>query len=167
MRDRCIYTNGSYINERITAAAVAPNYLSTLTLGSGGDAQAYHAELTGIANALQTEADSTISHLTDRSIVVYSDSQAALKAIKKADPMTSQDLFRQIYSAADSLVKGGASLRLQWIPGHKDVPGNEQADKAAKETATLIGPIEKPQIRFLSAVSSRINLLLEQLWKSR
>jgi len=73
--ERRIYTDGSCINERTAAAAaVAPGYQTTITLGHSGDAQVYHAELAGIAQALQAEASSTTA---DSSTVIYSDSQAA------------------------------------------------------------------------------------------
>jgi ribonuclease HI/exonuclease III len=158
-----IYADGSGINERIAAAAVAPNYRTTVVLGYTGDAHVYHAELAGISQALQIEAKSD----SNLPVTIYSDSQAALKAIKKADPITSQDLFNQIYIAAESLANRGVPLKLQWVPGHKGIPGNEEADKAAKESATLIGPHEKPSIRYLSAIYSLVRSLLGKVWKTR
>ena len=134
-----------------------------MALGYTGDAHVYHAELAGISQALQIEAELD----SNLSVTVYSDSQAALKAIKKADPTTSQDLFNRIYNAAESLANRGVSLKLQWVPGHKGIPGNEEADKAAKESASLIGPYEKPPIRYLSTVHSLVRPLLEKAWKAR
>ena len=76
--------------------------------------------------------------------------------MRKAEPIAAQDLFRQVYDTADSLMSNGAALRLQWVPGHRDIAGNEKADSAAKKAAKMIGPIKKPQIRYLSAVYSTL-----------
>ena len=65
-------------------------------------------------------------------------------------------------------MSNGAVLRLQWAPGHRDITGNEKADSAAKKAAKMIGPIKKPQIRYLSAVySTLVQPLVNQIWKAR
>ena len=89
-------------------------------------------------------------------IIIYSDSQAALKAVRKAEPLAAQNLLRQVYEAADSLMSHGVVLRLQWVLGHRNITGNEKADLAAKKAAKTIGPIKKPQTRYLTAVYSTL-----------
>jgi hypothetical protein len=100
-------------------------------------------------------------------LTIYSDSQAALKAIAKANPMSSQNLLCRIYTAIDSLTGRGIPIRLQWIPSHRDIAGNEAADRLAKEAALITGPYEKPLKRYLSVVSSIIKRQLDQLWQTR
>ena len=59
-------------------------------------------------------------------------------------------------------------LRLQWVPGHRNITGNEKADLAAKKAAKTIGPIKKPQTRYLTAVySTLVEPLVNQIWKAR
>jgi hypothetical protein len=52
---RRLYTDGSGINERIAAAPVTPSSQTSLFLGGREDAQVYHAELSGILQALEAE----------------------------------------------------------------------------------------------------------------
>jgi hypothetical protein len=79
------YSDGSGHNDRIAASAVLDRggTQASTPLGYRGDAQVYHAELLGIAMALEKEAQQNRSD----SITIYSDSQASLQAIQKADPL--------------------------------------------------------------------------------
>ena len=47
----------------------------------------------------------------------------------------------------------GATIPLQWILGHSDVPGNEAADQCAKEAAENRENIESPPISLEAAYS--------------
>lgn len=77
-------------------------------------------------NSLQTESES--------SIAICSDSQAALMALKSAK--TSSKLVAETTKALKYLSVYD-SVRLLWVPGHSDVPGNEVADVLAKQAACM------------------------------
>ncbi|ESO84043.1 hypothetical protein LOTGIDRAFT_155357 [Lottia gigantea] len=50
-------------------------------------------------------------------------------------------------------------IELVWVPSHVSIPGNDQADRCAKESLSLeeIEPVEYSYSEFCSIVSSRIN----------
>ena len=80
----------------------------------------FQAEVYGIltcVNSLQSEQDT--------SIAICLDSQAALKALQSAK--TTSSLVAHTKSALKRLSVFN-SVRLLWVPGHSNIPGNEVAD---------------------------------------
>ncbi|KAJ8918503.1 hypothetical protein NQ315_015208 [Exocentrus adspersus] len=74
-----------------------------------------------------------------QSIAIYSDSQAALKAIGSM-----QVCSRLVWDCVKALQELGSrnKLTLAWVHGHKGHKGNEEADRLAREGAgrAHIGP---------------------------
>ena len=83
----------------------------------------------------------TVSHLneffrtnnkTPNNIVVFTDSQSILQALKQKANDCPQ--VQQILLSIDRFLTAfPVKLVLQWIPGHTGIPGNEKADKLAKK----------------------------------
>jgi ribonuclease HI len=72
-------------------------------------------------------------------VTIFSDSQCSLRALDARDTRSRQVL--QCVKTLNELGRNRAT-RLQWVPGHADVEGNEAADTLAKEGACMdfIGP---------------------------
>lgn len=79
-------------------------------------------------------------HLTSTGeMVIYSDSQAALKALGRDE--TTSAIVKECKEALKRLAER-ADLTLAWVPGHEGNMGNEQADELARKGAeeSLVGP---------------------------
>ena len=66
--------------------------------------------------------------------VIFTDSMSALKALDSLE-FTQLGIESLALSINSLLTSYDIQLTLQWIPGHCDLPGNEKADKLAKEGA--------------------------------
>lgn len=64
---------------------------------------------------------------------VFSDSQAALKAVRDPGKPSGQYILVQIILLLDQPHHSGQRVGLHWIPAHQGIEGNERADIAAKE----------------------------------
>jgi hypothetical protein len=69
---------------------------------------------------------------------IFSDSQAAIKAINKPRKQSGQAIIKAILDSIDRAVRERPRLRITviWIPGHHEIDGNERADLEAKKAAT-------------------------------
>jgi ribonuclease HI len=146
---RVIFSDGSCINNKVGAAAVILDTngnihrTSQAGVGSSEDWSSYHAELIAIREAIklaimeQLQKNDTEGH-EPRTYTILSDVKAAIQRIANTSKNSCQEIVNQI----GQLVKYARqrllmSLRLQWIPGHDNIPGNETADKLAKEAVHL------------------------------
>lgn len=68
---------------------------------------------------------------------ILSDSMSALQAIRNTSNKSGQRIIRAILQAASEMRARGIPIRLQWVPGHCDDPGNDKADRLAREA---VGP---------------------------
>jgi ribonuclease HI len=124
-----VYTDGSGINEKVGAAAVTlQGDTRQAYMGEDIESTVYAAELEGIRMALEITSRAE----KDKGII-FSDSQAALKAIRNLGCSSGQYIVRQIVQCLNELQLAGKRIDLHWIPAHRDIEGNEAADKAAKE----------------------------------
>ena len=83
-----------------------------------------------VLNVLSWSKGNPEVHRMKRRIHICSDSRAAIAALAKTTSKLS--LEWESTKALEKLI-GSNEVTLVWIPGHHGTPGNEEADKLAKE----------------------------------
>jgi len=141
---KTIYTDGSQTPEGLGIGlgfAIFDNtdfYIPTIPTYSyreniGSSAIVYNGELEAITKALEV-----LSSTVEESIryIVYSDNQAGLYRLMSPSDKPGQSQQIRAIVATKAILARGATVELVWVPGHKNILGNEVADRLAKE-ATL------------------------------
>ncbi|KAJ8973041.1 hypothetical protein NQ317_017987 [Molorchus minor] len=67
-------------------------------------------------------------------VIIYSDSQAAIKSI--ASKMTRSKVALSCREALSWI--RGCRVELRWVPGHRNVKGNVEADRLAKQATRVM-----------------------------
>ena len=138
-----IYTDGSAFKGTINAGYGArvqfpDQTCEELSDSCGAHSSNYEAEAKAIEASLQHISNLFSQTVKQRNnIVIFSDAKSVLEALNNEDPndKTIRKLSRTI---SNFIAAHSVNITLQWIPGHTNIPGNEQADKLAKQGARCI-----------------------------
>jgi len=135
-----IYTDASYIPRpestgigiglamyQHTASGNKLKYQKSANIGSSQ--LVYNGELEGIT--LAAEYASKIAR-PNQEIAIYADNQAALLRLKTPSDRPGQACQIRTSTAINAANEKGATVHLNWVLGHEDIPGNELADALAK-----------------------------------
>ena len=104
-------------------------------------------------------------------IWIFSDSQAALKRLKKQDKSAGQETTQKIRKTAEEITKAHPNMKiyLEWVPSHSKIAGNEKADFYAKRAAGSLS-VSKKAVTSLSFLKKKAkeNCLseLKLLWQN-
>ena len=177
--DMVVYSDASATGGQTGAAAVMLDQNQNITrsrqisVGLTTHWSIHAAELIGIHQAIEMITDQVsggqiAGHLQGQTITILSDSQSALQAIARPSNKSGQHIVHSILEATKSLTAHNVRLRLQWVPGHSDNPGNDAADRMAK---AAVGSDESHQFRHLASRQKKSNedkivTEWENAWKS-
>ena len=160
-----IYTDGSQIpgGLGVGVGLVAyrnqprtPEYTKCWNLGSRQIV--YNGELEGITRAV--EYASIVAQLGDQ-VDIYSDNQAAILRLARISDRPGQACQIRCIEASSLVVAKGATITINWVPGHEDILGNERADTLAKEGTKRPPESDSPSFAFLGM---KIQELKAQEW---
>ena len=128
-----IYTDGSGIDGKVGAAAVAPQEgrVKKVFLGNKYTSTVYAAELKGIYLALKI-AQQELGD-SQREVLIYTDNQAVITIAGKPRSRSGSYLLAEIIELIDEIRPRTRYIEISWIPAHTGIDGNEAADLAAKE----------------------------------
>ncbi|KID81346.1 reverse transcriptase [Metarhizium guizhouense ARSEF 977] len=102
-----------------------------------------------------------IPDASDNTIVVCLDNLAAATCLRGTASDSSQPAFLKF----QEITAAHGSIHVRWIPGHTDIPGNEQADSLAKAGCALPEPPDaKPTLAYIRRVAKKQTKEAFQAW---
>jgi len=126
---KIIYTDGSKHNIKTGLAVITDE--ETFKFSSLEINSIFTIEALAILKAIELIEQ---NWKNTKSFLIASDSLSSILAIQNQG--TSNEIIKNIQERASSLAP--RSVTFMWIPAHKNIPGNEKADVAAKEASTNI-----------------------------
>ena len=133
-----IYTDGSAFKATINAGWGAlicfpDGSNNKLHDACGTTCSNYEAELLGIQAALK-HLYKTFEENPNKiaNTVIFSDAKSALQALENRNS-NKKEVIETLLQAHKLLSMFTTRLVLQWVPGHINIPGNEKADRLAKQ----------------------------------
>ncbi|KAJ0126813.1 hypothetical protein HZ326_30083 [Fusarium oxysporum f. sp. albedinis] len=131
-----VYSDGSLSSEGVASYGFTIHQNNVPIFdGSGrlGPAEVFDAEATGALEGLKAALN-----LRDaaQNIFICLDNLAAATCLRGTPSDSSQHVFLEFQALATS----HGAVQVLWVPGHSDIPGNEQADILAKAASALPEP---------------------------
>ena len=116
-----IYSDGSKVETKVASAYVCPYGTRGYRLRDG--CSIFTAEIEAIDKAL-----TCVKVSARKSFVIFSDSMSVLQAIESQE--SKNPLVNRVLQ---EILSNGKFITFCWIPNHRDITGNEHADRAAKD----------------------------------
>ncbi|KAI2734534.1 hypothetical protein DTO013E5_9920 [Penicillium roqueforti] len=174
-----VYSDASGREDHLGAAAVAlGNNLEVIEsqqvqVGPMDRWSVHVAELIGIFYAVSivfkiSNQRPRTEHKGKTTATILCDSRSALQAIQNPGNKSGQCIIHAILQAATEVQAKGIALRLQWIPGHCDNPGNDAVDRLAKDAASpgKTHPFRPLLTRTKALIRDNIRAQWEREWES-
>ena len=106
-------------------------------LGSDNEHNVYTAEVAAFRLAADIASNSQPFFTK---CIIYADSQAAIRGVNSPNQQSGQEVLISTIHKIQSLVTTrNMTIKIEWVPGHENIHGNEEADKAAKAAAQSKG----------------------------
>jgi ribonuclease HI len=161
-----IYTDGSHISTpsySTSAAFAIPSKGVILSWKLRPNVQVIESELFAIREAL---CWSQTNLLQSENIVIFTDSQSAICLIRDRQPASYLNLVFDVQTRIMSLMPSH-EVRIQYVPGHRGILGNEAADRAARDAHLLRYQTLTPSSReeLAKLVHDGIQASWNQSWK--
>ncbi|PNP60790.1 hypothetical protein FNYG_14482 [Fusarium nygamai] len=146
-----VYSDGSLSSEGAASYGLTIHQNNVPILdGSGrlGLAEVFDAEATGALEGLKAALNQRDS--ATQKIHICLDNLAAAACLRGTPSDSSQDVFLEF----QALAAWHGATQVRWMPGHTDIPGNEQADKLAKVASSLPEPEgAQPTLAYLRRIA--------------
>ena len=126
-----IYTDGSKVERKVAYAYVCP--YGTRSYRLRDDCSIFTAEVKAIDKALKYLKVSSVERF-----VIFSDSMSVLQAIESQE--SKNPFANRVLQTCQEILSNGKFITFCWIPSHRDITGNEDANRAAKDALSNAQP---------------------------